>query len=240
MPLFEGLSPHDLALLATTCRLSQWTPSKQVLRYGEKSEKVYLVLQGTLKIVLPPRPDDQQDVILINLAGPGDILGEIHALDGQGHSASVVTAECTTLLCLERQALLQVKARSPLLDSRLETLVTGRLRALTARQVWIANSKVEERVGRLLLNFAGQFAPQVNRQESRPGNLPEHPDADQVAIPLRLPQSDIASLVGACRYRTGESLRILHKVQLIVNNPCHRITVASRSGLDSWCANLPK
>jgi len=57
---------------------------------GDLSDRVVLVLRGTARIFATAANGRQ---VLIAITGPGEILGEMSALDGRPHSASVVALD---------------------------------------------------------------------------------------------------------------------------------------------------
>lgn len=232
--VFEGVDPLLLASLANNCQIRSFSPHEVVLQQGGKSEFVYLVIEGTLKVWLPyivNRVSEINDLreretnveTLINIVGRGDILGEIHALDGNGHSANVETTEKTTLLQISRTQLLETKFHSPLLADRLNAVVLQRLRSLTERQSWMAAANLEHRIGLLLLMFAKRFAPE------------KLIDNHAILIPLRLTQVELSGLAAGCRYRTGQCLRKLQKQGLIQQQSCHRISITNPQLLALGC-----
>ena len=57
---------------------------------GDLSDRVVVVLAGTLRVFSTAATGRE---VLVTVAGPGEILGEMSALDGQPHSASVNTLD---------------------------------------------------------------------------------------------------------------------------------------------------
>jgi len=79
----------QLALLASGRRMSL-PADATVLFEGDLSDRVVVVVEGTLRIFATSEGGRE---VLVTVAGPGEILGEMSALDGKPHSASVNTIE---------------------------------------------------------------------------------------------------------------------------------------------------
>jgi CRP-like cAMP-binding protein len=65
-----------------------------IIRQGERDDTVYMVLSGSVRVVYS---DSQTEVSVAEL-GPGEVFGELAALQTQPRSANVVTLERTNCL----------------------------------------------------------------------------------------------------------------------------------------------
>ncbi|MGH9293293.1 MAG: Crp/Fnr family transcriptional regulator, partial [Acidimicrobiales bacterium] len=68
-----------------------------VVREGDEGHDVMLLRRGRLKIC---RMSAGREAIL-SIADPGSLLGELAALDGSPHSATVVSLEAAELDCMD-------------------------------------------------------------------------------------------------------------------------------------------
>ena len=151
------------------------------------------------EIELPDAEDDDIDpeqarLVVLNLCGPGEVLGEMSFLDGLGHSADVIALEPCKTLWIEGDAFRNCIEEMPSLAMSLLQSTQHRLRFAT-RQLY-ANSTLEA-TGRLacqLLLFAERYG-----QEAPGGTL----------IPLRLFQRDLADMIGASRTRVNLAISLL-------------------------------
>ena len=124
--LLEG---HDLVQLARVVRRRTVREGEMLFRQGEAAREVLFVLDGAFSITLNQPGDRTVEVARV---GPGQMLGEIALLDGQGHTMSVGATEAGTVLALGRldfMALLVGQDPAAfMLRRRLAALFTARLR----------------------------------------------------------------------------------------------------------------
>src|SRR5690349_17661875 len=129
VPLLEGGAEADLMELARVLRRRTVREGEVLWRQGDAAREALFVVDGAVSISLQ-LPADR--TVEIGRAGPGQLLGEIALLDGQGHTMSVHVAETATVLALGRLDFADLLAgRHPaafVLKRRLAALLTGRLR----------------------------------------------------------------------------------------------------------------
>jgi CRP/FNR family transcriptional regulator, cyclic AMP receptor protein len=129
VPLLEGRDEADLVELARVMRRRTVREGEVLWRQGDDAREVLFVVDGAVETSLYV-PGDR--TVEIGKAGPGQILGEIALLDGQGHTMSVRVTETATVLALARldfAALLAGQhSASFMLKRRLASLFTARLR----------------------------------------------------------------------------------------------------------------
>jgi CRP/FNR family cyclic AMP-dependent transcriptional regulator len=129
VPLLEGADEADLVELARVMR-RRTVPEGEILwRQGDAALEVVFIVDGDVSASLHV-PGDR--TVEIGRAGPGEVVGEIGLLDGEGHTMSVRVTESATLLALGRPdfaALLAGQQPSAFrLRRRLASLFTARLR----------------------------------------------------------------------------------------------------------------
>ena len=126
VPLLEGA---DLVELARVTRRRTVREGEILWRQGEGAREVLFVVDGSVSTSLQ-LPGDRE--VEIARAGPGQILGEIALLDGQGHTMSARVIETATLLAVSRMdftaLLVGQRPAAFRLKRRLASLFTARLR----------------------------------------------------------------------------------------------------------------
>ena len=128
----------------------------------------------------------------LGLLGPGDLVGEVAALDDEPRTATVTAVEPAELAAVSRAAFVRALDRVPGFAANVIRLLATRLRDADATVVSLASMEVDRRVARQLLAFGERYGIA---------------GADgAVHVPLRLTQQDLASLVGASRERTNRAL----------------------------------
>ncbi len=94
-PLFRSINNNVLSDLIDESSQTFYDAETFILRQGDIADKVYMVIEGRVRVVY----QDNQEQIEVAILGPGDVFGEMGVLDRQPRSANVVTMERTN--CLE-------------------------------------------------------------------------------------------------------------------------------------------
>jgi CRP/FNR family transcriptional regulator, cyclic AMP receptor protein len=127
------LADADPAALSAAAALARWLavgPGELVLDFGDATDDVFFVAQGAVRVVV--RTPLGLEVILGDL-GPGDVFGEMAAIDGAPRSANVTASHASRLCRLPAAAFLEVALRSPAVAFRVMRTLTARLRLLDER-----------------------------------------------------------------------------------------------------------
>lgn len=208
MPLFRDLAPEQLERLNHLLRRKTFPAGTNIITAEQPGEVVYILLSGTVKIHVEQA--DGADVI-IAFGGPGDIEGEMSLLDDVARSANIVTQEETTVLWVDRMTFQECLRTIPPMNYNLLRILSGRLRVANERIQALCTLDVYGRVARQILAFARQYGRRT------PGG--------DILIPIRLTQSDIASLVGATRERVNQVITVYKRRRLISVDRSYHITV---------------
>jgi CRP-like cAMP-binding protein len=128
-PLLEGQEEADLVELARVMRRRTVQAGEMLWRQRDEAREMVFIVDGTVSASLDV-PGDR--AVEIGTVGPGETVGEIGLLDGEGHTMSVRVTETATVLALGRldfAALLAGQHPSAFrLKRRLAALFTARLR----------------------------------------------------------------------------------------------------------------
>lgn len=218
IPLFKTLTDKELDWLNENLHQRVFGAGSNLAMAEQPGEVIYVVLDGTLKIFTQQL--DGTEVILAIL-GPGDTVGEMSLVDSAGRSANVVTLEKSTLLWMDRATFQACLETIPAITYNLVHILSKRLRLANEQIQSLATLDVYGRVARQLLAFAEQYGqPAVS---------------DDILIPIRLTQSDIADLVGASRERINQVIVNYKRNQYISIDRRYRITVHNRQALADRC-----
>ena len=218
LPLFRGLSPAELARLNDLMGRTSFAAGASIVTVEQPGEVVYVVVSGTLKVHLTKLDGTE---VTLALVGPGEIVGELSLVDRVARSATVTAMEPATLLWLDRAAFQACRQTMPALTDNLLGLLARRLRLANAQIQALATLDVYGRVARQVLAFAAAYG-----EEGADG---------AVRIPLRLTQSDLASLIGATRVRVNQVLVAFKKRGFLSTDAQYRITVHDAEALAEYC-----
>jgi CRP/FNR family transcriptional regulator len=150
--LFRGLPARALALFLDSCRPVRLRPGEVLVYENQPASGVYLLRTGTVSISITG-PDGRQ--IHLGTAGPGDPIGELAALGGGHHSATVIALRSVMADYVPQDVFLAILAASPEAMLRLLRLLTTRLRITDTRIVELASTELYNRVIQLLLEGSG-------------------------------------------------------------------------------------
>jgi CRP/FNR family cyclic AMP-dependent transcriptional regulator len=217
--LFRGVPDGQLDTLSRDVRYKTFPPAAQVLSADQPGDVVFIILEGTVRIELDQADGTQ---VIVAVLGPGETVGEMSVIDRKGRSANVVTMDEATLAWIDSTTLSDYMEAMPQLAHNLARILTCRLRLANARIMTLATHDVYGRVARQLLSLADEFGETDSRGET--------------LIPLRLTQTDLASLVGASRVRVNQALVQYKQRGYIEMHATHRITVRNRDALAARCA----
>jgi len=158
---------------------------------GDASETVMAVLTGRVKIsVVTPSGRE----IVLSTKEPGELVGELAAVDGSRRSATATALDAVTVTVLSRAAFDELLDAEP---SRFRQLLHGlasQLRAANLQRTERDEGSTVQRVARRLNSLACSFA-----EHNEPG----------VPVELQLTQDDLAGWVGATREATNRALASL-------------------------------
>jgi CRP/FNR family cyclic AMP-dependent transcriptional regulator len=121
------LSANDWNLIADKASRVSFKTGERIVRRGEKTDGVHIIVEGTAVVELPAR-------VKFPAIGPGEICGEMSFLDEQPASANVIAEEPVEALFLDRPTLYSLFELFPHLGSRfyrsLAANLSHRLRGL--------------------------------------------------------------------------------------------------------------
>ncbi|MTV37643.1 PP2C family protein-serine/threonine phosphatase [Duganella radicis] len=104
-------------------RGSRMPTGAPLLNYGEANHHVYILLSGALDVHLDGQTGESAIVIC-----PGEVIGELSAIDGEPVSALVVAREASQVLQLSRELFWQKLMALPGVASNLMLTLSGRMR----------------------------------------------------------------------------------------------------------------
>jgi CRP/FNR family cyclic AMP-dependent transcriptional regulator len=195
LAFFEGADPTLLAKAAPAARWIDVEANKLILDFGDDTDDVFLVVDGALRVVI--RTPLGQEIILGDM-GPGELIGDVAAIDGAKRSASVVALRKTQLCRLPSATFLGIALNAPPVGLRLLRALTARLRREDERLFELTALPVRERLAAELLRLS----------------RPRTGDRGRVISPPP-PQHVIAARIGARRETVSLSLRSLVDENLI-------------------------
>ena len=121
-PLFAGIGPDELQMVAETASEVEFPAGAVIARQGEIGTGFFIVVDGRVRVV--------RDAQVIATLGPGEFFGELSVLDGQPRNAQVVAEEPTRCLALPTWEFERVLLEHPQLALAILRGLARRLRAV--------------------------------------------------------------------------------------------------------------
>jgi CRP/FNR family cyclic AMP-dependent transcriptional regulator len=157
---------------------------------GDDAGVVVVLRDGHVKATML---NDGREVILA-FPGPGEVLGELSAVDGQPRSATVRAVDEVEALVIPGSAFRAYLERRPRIALVLLRSVTERLRAADRQRVDYAVNDVVVRVAGRLVELCDRFGAQ---------------DGAVMEIGLAITQDELAAWAGASREAVAKAMGLL-------------------------------
>jgi CRP/FNR family transcriptional regulator, cyclic AMP receptor protein len=211
-PFASRLSDDERAALRSRAVARRFARGATILHQGEVPGRVVLIERGYAKVTTTA--DDGKEVVLA-FRGPGDIVGEAAALDGEARSATVRALEPLDAWAVSVGDFEAVVEQHPRIALVLLKVVLARLREANRAQLEFAAFHTIERIALRLLELCERFG---------------EPCDDGVRISLRISQEELAGWAGASREATSKALHDLREIGLI-DTERRSLTVRDVDGL---------
>ena len=201
-PLFKSLSflgalpEQALAQLLKRGRMVRFDAGETIYRRGDPGDSLMILVSGRIKI---SNTTVNAREIVLNFLKPGDVAGEIAALDGQPRTADASAIEATEAFQLQCRDLRSVLSAHPEAMFSIVEKLCAKLRATSAM--------AEEG----LLSMPGRCAAGLVRLASQHGREGK----DGILIDLPVPQRDLGNYLGMSRENTSRQLGALRDSGLI-------------------------
>ncbi|KQP31614.1 cyclic nucleotide-binding protein [Methylobacterium sp. Leaf104] len=109
VPLFRGVEPSRLKLLAFTSERVHFESGQQLFARGDAADAAYLLLEGSAEVSI----DSPQGPFRLALLGANALVGEMGILADQPRSATVAAVDPTTALRIDRTVFLELLGQFP-------------------------------------------------------------------------------------------------------------------------------
>jgi len=180
-PVLGHVGTDGLGSLVQQAAVQRFPERAQIFQQGDESRSVMAVAEGYVKlsaITLNGRE------VVLDLARPGSVFGELAALNGWPRAATATAlAECV-LLSIDGAAFSRALGRTPAAMLELSRLLSRRLRKTTEQMTDVIDMPAPARIAKALLQLAAVNSKPV------PGGLQIEP---------ALSQSELGGMTGLIR-----------------------------------------
>lgn len=221
VPLFRGLAEEDWAAIAPLLHGHCFPKDSYIFFQGDPPDALYIIWMGRVKLVR--HTDNGRDVV-VEVLGPGQLIGEMAILDGRPYATTAHTLEDVAVVTVGRRDFYMLLERYPRVAMGVISELSRRLRLTTEMVRSLAVDRVEQRIARTLLRLADLAG---KPHESRPG---------AVIIDMPLTRQDVAEMTGTTVETAIRIMSRLRKAGMISSNR-GRIIIASPEELAEVARN---
>ena len=138
VPLFSTLTDSDLAAMLPTMQQRAYPARSCILRAGESSDALYVVLSGRVRVLLD---DGEGHEIIVAAFGPTDFFGEIEVMDGGPRLATFDCPQATEILQIPRKAVVDWLERDSAAAMLFVRTMARRPRVAARRRAAVASTR---------------------------------------------------------------------------------------------------
>ena len=175
--LLQGLSQERLELLAAQCTWRRVEPGQLIVARNSPDRDVHFVVGGRVRVTSFSAGGRQ---VTFRDEEPGEMFGDLAAIDGQPRSADVLALDSVLVASLTPEHFRELIATEPLVQERVLQRLAGLVRLLSERVIELSTLGVQNRIHAELLRLvrlSGAAGPQA-----RIDPAPKHADiASQVS-----------------------------------------------------------
>lgn len=193
LPMFESLGNERLAKIAGFATLRRIPRHATVLQAGDRTDNIYLILTGTLKVQIS---DQEGREVILSMLTAGEMFGEMGVIDDHPRSATVISTEPCDLVVIPKDDFKACLEENFEVSLYIIRNLVKRLRNADRKIESLALIDVYGRVARLLLEMA-------------------ETDNGRLVVRRHITRQDIAKTIGASREMVSRVMRDLQVQGLI-------------------------
>jgi CRP-like cAMP-binding protein len=135
LPLFRGLAPRDVDLLAARFRRDRFEAQQTIFAQGGPAERLYILVSGKVGIRFKPHDGES---LTVSVIAPGGVFGWSAALDRAAYTSSALSLEGSEAISILGADLRRLCATNP----RTGVLILERLAGVIADRLTNTHAKV--------------------------------------------------------------------------------------------------
>lgn len=188
-PILDSLSEPERDRLLDRAVPRRLAAGEILYLAGDRDRRVHIVVRGVVKMTAR---DPQGSETIICLALPGDVVGDVAALDLLPQPLDAAAATRATVIGMDADLFVEIVTAS-----RAASVELGR--ALAARIRWISDTAHERTTGEVPARLAGRLLDLADMIGAVRGGA--------IEMELPLAQRDLGRLAGMCRESACKTLR---------------------------------
>ncbi|MEM1402844.1 MAG: cAMP-activated global transcriptional regulator CRP [Pseudomonadota bacterium] len=182
------------------CEIRDYPNRTTLLREGEQSDKLYLILDGSVSVMVEDEADEGHRLV-VSYLNLGDFFGEMGLFgdEDEARSAEVVTKEASKVAEISYERFMKIKAQFPDILFAIAAQMATRLRKTTYKLKNLAFVDVSGRIAHTLMDLSTQ------------PDAMTHPDGMQIKIT----RQELGKIAGCSREMAGRVLKSLEQDGLV-------------------------
>ena len=191
---------QDIEKFLGHCQRKDYSAKRVILKQGEPSDSLYLVLEGSVSVLVQDESDPEH-MLVVSYLNPGDFVGEMGLFDAepQVRSAMVIAKTACSVAEISYERFHLMSAQFPGILYAITRQLGSRLRLTTNKLTDLAFVDVSGRIAHTLLDLC------------REPDAMTHPDGMQIKIT----RQELGKIVGCSREMAGRALRSLEEAGLV-------------------------
>lgn len=148
--LFDSLSASEQADVESRCRWRRYDNAQHILRVDDETDDVYFIIEGTVRAEVY---SVSGRAVTFRDLGPGQIFGELAAIDGKPRSANIIAIGNVTIASVSAPEFRQLMRDYPPIAEGTMQRLAALVRALSDRVVEFSSLAVRNRLHAELLRI---------------------------------------------------------------------------------------
>jgi CRP/FNR family transcriptional regulator, cyclic AMP receptor protein len=203
--VFADVPDGSLRTVASAMKERRAAPNEAIFLQSDEGSALFWIGAGEVRIVIAGI-DGREKVLRV--LGPGEMFGEIAALDGRPRSAHAIAVTRCRLWLLERCSLLALVTSEPAAAIGLTQILCERTRCVTAQVEGLLFQTLSERLASALLGLR----------------------KDKPSVSINVTQTELGGLTGVTRESVNKKLRMWQTAGLVELHP-GRVRIVDAEGL---------
>ena len=129
VPMFRGIEPSRLKLLAFTSERISFGPGQRFFSQGDAADAAYVILDGKADVVL----ETGEGELKVAELGRNALVGEMGILSDNPRSATVVASEAASALRIDKRVFLDLLTQFPQMSIAVMRELANRLERTNAQ-----------------------------------------------------------------------------------------------------------
>ena len=182
------------------CDMREYPTRTTLLREGEASDKLYLIVDGSVTVMVEDEQDGDHKMV-VSYLNLGDFFGEMGLFgeEEEARSAEVITKEASKIAEISYDRFMKIKAQFPDILFAIASQMAIRLRKTTFKLKNLAFVDVSGRIAHTLMDLCKQ------------PDAMTHPDGMQIKIT----RQELGKIAGCSREMAGRVRKALEEEGLV-------------------------